>query len=64
MSRRAFAEKLGWNVAKLNEFIKGKCGITADTAIDLSKSFKTSPELWMNLQSQWDLAQAYKRRSD
>ena len=62
VSQRSFAEKLGWTPAKLNELIKGKRGVTADTAIDLSEALKTSPELWMNLQTQWDLAQALKKR--
>ncbi len=58
----AFAEKLGWTKAKLNELIKGKRGITAETALDLSEALGTSPKLWMNLQSTWDLHQAMKAR--
>lgn len=58
----AFAEKLGWTKAKLNELIKGKRGITADTAIDLAEALGTSPKLWMNLQATWDLEQAIKSR--
>lgn len=63
ISQRAFAERLGWTPAKLNEILKGKRGITAETAIDLSKALRTSPEIWMNFQTQWDLAQAFKKRS-
>lgn len=58
----AFAEKLGWTKAKLNELIKGKRGITADTAIDLAEALGTSPKLWMNIQATWDLEQAMKSR--
>jgi len=58
----AFAAKLGWTKAKLNELIKGKRGITADTAIDLAEALGTSPKLWMNLQATWDLEQAMKSR--
>lgn len=58
----AFAEKLGWTKAKLNELIKGKRGITADTAIDLAEALGTSPKMWMNLQATWDLDQAMKAR--
>ncbi len=61
-TQSAFAEKLGWTKAKLNELIKGKRGITADTAIDLSEALGTSPKLWMNLQATWDLEQAMKSR--
>ncbi len=62
LSQRAFAKKLGWTAAKLNELIRGKRGITADTALDLAHALKTSPELWMNLQAQFDLAEALRRR--
>lgn len=63
MSQAAFAEKVGWTKAKLNELIKGKRGITADSALDLSEALGTSPKLWMNFQSTWDLDQAIKERS-
>ena len=62
LSQRAFAQKLGWTAAKVNELIKGKRGVTADAALDLGKALKTSPELWLNLQMHYDLAQAEKRR--
>ncbi len=62
MTQAAFAEKLGWTKAKLNELIKGKRGITADTALDLAEALKTSPKVWMNLQATWDLDQAKKAR--
>ena len=63
MSQAAFAEKVGWTKAKLNELIKGKRGITADSALDLSEALGTSPKLWMNFQSTWDLDQEIKERS-
>jgi antitoxin HigA-1 len=63
MSQAAFAEKLGWTKAKLNELIKGKRGITADSALDLAEALGTSPKIWMNFQSTWDLNQAIKERT-
>lgn len=62
LSQRAFSEKLGWTPAKLNELIKGKRGVTADSALDLGKALKTSPEIWLNLQMHYDLAEATERR--
>jgi addiction module HigA family antidote len=62
ITQRSFAIKLGWTPAKLNELISGKRGITADTALDLSEALKTSAELWMNLQSIWDLDKARQKR--
>lgn len=61
-TQAAFAERLGWTKAKLNELIKGKRGITADSALDLAAALGTSPKLWMNIQSTWDLEQAMKAR--
>ena len=58
----AFAKKLGWTRTRLNELIKGKRGITADSALDLANVLGTSAKLWMNLQATWDLDQATKRR--
>lgn len=56
------ASKLGWTQAKLNELIKGKRGITAESAIDLARVLKTSPKIWMNFQSTYDLDHALKHR--
>ena len=61
-TQAAFAEKLGWTRARLNEFIKGKRGVTADAALDLAKALRTSAKLWMNLQATYDLDQAMHRR--
>ena len=62
MTQREFAKKLRWTNARLNELIRGKRGITAKSALDLASALKTSPELWMNLQSIWDLHQAERKR--
>lgn len=56
------AEELGWTKAKLNELIKGKRGITADSALDLAEFLGTTPKLWMNLQATYDLDVALKKR--
>ena len=48
--------------ARLNELIKGKRGITAESALDLAEALGTSAKLWMNLQATFDLDLAMKRR--
>jgi addiction module HigA family antidote len=63
LTQTEFAKKLKWTKAKLNELIKGKRGITADTALDLADALGTSPKLWMNLQATYDLYIAQKSRS-
>ena len=62
MTQVKFAGKLGWTPARLNELIKGKRGITAESALDLAAALGTSAKLWMNLQATFDLDQAEKRR--
>ena len=55
------ADRLGISLNRLNEIVLGKRGITADTALRLSRLLKTSPQLWMRLQADWDLHQALQR---
>jgi antitoxin HigA-1 len=62
ISQRTFAARIGWTVARLNELINAKRGVTAASALDLAKALKTSPELWMNLQMYYDLSKAEKAR--
>ena len=55
------ARRLGISLNRLNEIILSKRGITADTALRLARLLKTSPQLWMRLQADWDLHQAMQR---
>ena len=61
-TQAAFAEKIGWTKTRLNEFIKGKRGVTASAALDLADALGTSPKLWMNLQATYDLDKAERVR--
>jgi antitoxin HigA-1 len=54
------ARELGISTNRLNELVRGKRGITADTALRLARRFDTSAEFWMNLQSAYELTQARK----
>ncbi len=40
---------------RVNEIVHGKRGITADTALRLSRYFGTSEKFWMNLQTRYDM---------
>jgi len=62
LPQRQFAARLGWTTAKLNELIRGKRGITAESALDLAANLGTTPELWLNLQMYFDLTAAECRR--
>ena len=63
ITQSAFAGRIGWTRARLNELIKGKRGITAGAALDLAEALGTSAKLWMNLQATYDLDKATKRRA-
>ena len=62
ITQSAFAEKIGWTRARLNELIKGKRGITAEAALDLAEALGTSAKLWMNLQATYDLDRAREKK--
>ena len=57
------ARQLGMSLNRLNELVLGKRGITADTALRLARRFKTTPQLWMHLQADWDLHEALRTGS-
>ncbi len=44
----------------LSQLLNGKAGVSPKMAIKLSKAFNTTPELWLNLQQQYDLFWAMK----
>lgn len=58
LTQAALAKELGISTNRLNELVRGKRGITADTALRLAQRFDTSPEFWMNLQSAYELTEA------
>jgi len=49
-------------VTRVNDIVRGKRAITADTALRLARFFGTTPQLWMNLQSNYDLEVAEDAR--
>jgi addiction module HigA family antidote len=61
MSVNALAKELGIGTPRLNEIVRGRRGITADTALRLARYFRTSPELWINLQAFYDLRMAQRK---
>ena len=63
LTQAAFAERLGWTRARLNELVRGKRGVTAEAALDLARELGTSPKLWMNLQATFDLDRVQRARN-
>ena len=54
------AERLGVKRQTLNNLVNGKAGISPEMSIRLSKAFGSSPEVWLGIQMEYDLAQASK----
>jgi len=52
----ALAQHIGVPVQRINEIVRGKRGITPETAWLFSQALDTSPEFWVNLQTNYDLA--------
>lgn len=63
LTQSAAAERMHMPLNRLNEIIRGRRAITADTAIRLAALFKMSPEFWMGLQTDWDLWHAQHSRA-
>jgi len=57
------ARQLGISLNRLNELVLGKRSVTADTALRLARRFKTTPQLWLHLQADWDLHEALRKGS-
>jgi len=55
ISQYRLAKDIDVPAIRINEIIKGKRSITADTALRLGKYFQTSPQFWLNLQARYDL---------
>lgn len=62
ITQAAIARKLKISKNRLNEFVRGKRGVTPETAWKLAKFFDTSPEFWMNLQTAHDLTLFRKQK--
>ena len=55
ISQYRLAKHIHVPARRINEIVHGKRGISADTALRLARYFGTSAELWINLQSAYEL---------
>ncbi len=55
ISQYRLAKDISVPPRRINEIVHGKRGITADTALRLSRYFQTTEAFWMNLQTHYDL---------
>ena len=59
----AFAKHLEIPVQRVNEIIRGKRGVTPETAWLFSQALGTTPQFWLNLQNAYDLTSNRPRRA-
>lgn len=64
LTQADLARSLGIPLNRVNELVRGKRGITPETALLLADYFKNSAEFWMNLQSAYDLTRARSEMRD
>ncbi|WP_122821101.1 HigA family addiction module antitoxin [Varibaculum vaginae] len=61
LSQNKLAVSIGVPPRRINEIVHGKRGMSADTALRLSRFFGTSAEFWLNLQTRYELDLASDR---
>lgn len=63
-SQTELAEVMGRPVRLINEIVAGKKSITAETAVQLGDALGTGPEIWLNLESQYQLSKVPRTDQD
>lgn len=64
ITQHKLAVSIGVPPRRINEIVHGMRGISADTALRLSKYFGTSAEFWLNLQTHYELDLAQDRAAE
>jgi addiction module HigA family antidote len=62
ISINALARDIGVPPNRISDIVNGKRAISADTALRLGKHFGVSPEVWLDLQSDFDLRMTRRKR--
>jgi antitoxin HigA-1 len=60
LSQAEAARSMEISLNRLNELVRGKRGVTAETALRLALLLGTAPEFWLNLQMTHDLWHAWQ----
>jgi addiction module HigA family antidote len=55
MSANALARALNVPAPRINDIVRERRGVTADTALRLARYFGSSPQFWLNLQAAYNL---------
>lgn len=62
LTQVAFAQHVGISLQRVNEIVRGRRGVTPETAWLFAQALSTTPEFWLHLQTAHDLARARPRR--
>lgn len=64
VSQYRLAQATDISVSRINDLVKGRRGITPDTAIRLGAALGVSPEFWLNLQHDYDMRMARAAKAE
>ncbi|HEY5573535.1 MAG TPA: HigA family addiction module antitoxin [Anaerolineales bacterium] len=64
MSQNQLASLMGVNVSRVNEIVRGRRGLTGDTALRLARVTGMSPEFWLGIQNLYDIETAKDELGD
>jgi len=64
MSQNALAKSIGVPADRISEIVRGRRGITGDTAVRLAHYFNTTPEFWIGLQADHEIEVARDRLAE
>jgi len=62
MSVNQLAKAPGVTASRLNDVVRGRRGITADTALRMARYLGTPAEVWIGIQAEYDLRMARRAR--
>ena len=64
MTQKELADHIGCDVKVINRLVNGRTSVSAEMALRLGATFRTSPEFWLNAQKAVDLFRAEVEVSD
>ena len=64
MTQKELADHIGCDIKVINRLVNGRTSVSAEMALRLGATFRTSPEFWLNAQKAVDLFRAESEISD
>ena len=58
MTQRQLAQHIGYDIKVINRLVNNRTSLSADMALKLAATFRTTPEFWLNAQKAVDLYEA------